>query len=68
MEEIRKHIKFWLENNVTRPLGRPKYRWEDNTKLDHTEIGCEDMKQTELAPGSVKWCASAMMVMTLWVI
>jgi hypothetical protein len=22
-----------------RPLGRPKYRWEDNIKMDHQEVG-----------------------------
>ena len=22
-----------------RPLGRPRYRWEDNIKMDHQEVG-----------------------------
>jgi hypothetical protein len=26
-----------------RPLGRPSPRWEDNSKLDLQEMGCEDM-------------------------
>jgi hypothetical protein len=24
-----------------RPLGRPRYRWEDNMKMDNQEIGWE---------------------------
>jgi hypothetical protein len=23
-----------------RPLGRPRYRWEDNIKMDLQEVGC----------------------------
>jgi hypothetical protein len=23
-----------------KPLGRPRHIWEDNTKMDHKEIGC----------------------------
>jgi hypothetical protein len=26
-----------------RPLGRPRYRWEDNIKLDLQEVVCGDM-------------------------
>jgi hypothetical protein len=26
-----------------RPLGRPKRRWEDNSKIDLQEVGYEDM-------------------------
>jgi hypothetical protein len=25
------------------PLGRPRYRWEDNNKMDLQEVGCGDM-------------------------
>jgi hypothetical protein len=25
-----------------RPLGRPRHRWEDNIKMVHKEIGCQD--------------------------
>jgi len=24
------------------PLGRPRHRWEDNTKMDLQEVGCGD--------------------------
>jgi hypothetical protein len=26
-----------------RPLGRPKRKWEDNIRMDFTEIGLEDV-------------------------
>jgi len=26
-----------------RPLGRPRLRWEDNTKMDLQEVGCGGM-------------------------
>jgi hypothetical protein len=26
-----------------RPLGRPRYRWEDNIKMDLKEMGCGGM-------------------------
>jgi hypothetical protein len=28
------------ENGIKRPLGRPRQRWEDNTKMYDQEIGC----------------------------
>jgi hypothetical protein len=27
-----------------RPLGRPRYRWEDNTNMDLQEVGCGGME------------------------
>jgi hypothetical protein len=32
-----------------RPLGRPRYRWEDNSKIDLQEMGCGGMDWIELA-------------------
>jgi hypothetical protein len=32
-----------------RLLGRPKRRWEDNSKLDLQEVGCGSMDWIELA-------------------
>jgi len=32
-----------------RPLGRPRRRWEDNTKIDLQEVGCGGMEWIELA-------------------
>ena len=40
-----------------RPLGRPRRRWEDNTKMDLQEVGgvCEDWM--ELAQDRDRWRA-----------
>jgi hypothetical protein len=32
-----------------RPLGRPRYTWEDNIKTDLKEIGCADIDWNNLA-------------------
>ena len=32
-----------------RPLGRPRGRWEDNTKMGLQEVGCGGMDWIELA-------------------
>jgi hypothetical protein len=33
------HTTFWLENEGTRPLGRPRRRWKHNVTVDLMEIG-----------------------------
>jgi hypothetical protein len=35
--------------NGKRPLGRSRYRWEDNIKMDLQEVGCVGMDLTDLA-------------------
>ena len=32
-----------------RPLGRPRYRWEENIKMDIQGVGCGGMDWIELA-------------------
>ena len=32
-----------------RPLGRSRYRWEDNTKMNLQDVGCGGMDWIELA-------------------
>jgi hypothetical protein len=32
-----------------KPLGKPRYRWEDNIKMDLQEVGCGCMEWIELA-------------------
>ena len=41
----------------TRPLGRPRRRWEDNIKMDPPEVGCGDMDWIELAQDKDRWWA-----------
>jgi hypothetical protein len=38
-----------------RPLRRPKCRWEDNIKLDLTEIGISGVNWIQLAQDRVQW-------------
>jgi hypothetical protein len=40
-----------------RRLGRPRRRWEDNTKMDLQELGCGGMDWKELAKGMDRWRA-----------
>ena len=32
-----------------RPLGRPRYKWEDNIKMDLREVGCDPGEWIDLA-------------------
>jgi hypothetical protein len=45
------------------PLGRPRYRWEDNIKMDLQEVECRGMDWIELAQdrGSLRALANAVM-------
>jgi hypothetical protein len=40
-----------------RPLGRPRYRWEDNIKMDLREIGWGDMDWIHLVQDRDQWRA-----------
>jgi hypothetical protein len=40
-----------------RPLGRPRRRWEDNTKMGHQGVGCWVMNWIELAQDRDRWWA-----------
>jgi len=50
-----------------KPLGRPRHRWEDNTKIDLQEVGCGGMDWIELAKDRDKWWALVNAVMNFWV-
>jgi len=43
-----------------RPLGRPRYRWEDNIKMYLQEVGCGDMDWIKLAQDRDRWEALVM--------
>jgi hypothetical protein len=51
---------YW--GSVGRPegkrlLGRPRRRWEDNTKMDLQEVRCRGMDWIELAQNRDRWVA-----------
>jgi hypothetical protein len=48
-----------------RPLGRPRRRWEDNIKMDLTEIGIYGANWIRLAQNRVQWRAFVNTVMNL---
>jgi hypothetical protein len=48
-----------------RPLGRPRRRWEDNSKMDLREIGFEDVDWIHLAQDRDRWRAPVNTVMNL---
>jgi hypothetical protein len=57
-------LKKILKNRVLvgrpedkRPLGRPRRRWEDNIKIDLTEIGIDRANWIRLAQDRVQWRA-----------
>ena len=48
-----------------RPLGRPRRRWEDNTKMDLQEVGGSYGDWMELAQNRDRWRALVGMVRNL---
>jgi hypothetical protein len=48
-----------------RPLGRPRRRWEDNIKMDLSEIGIDGENWIQLAEDRVQWQACVNAVMNL---
>jgi len=48
-----------------RPLGRPRSRWEDNSKMDVEEVGRGGMNWIELAQERDRWRALVKAVMNI---
>jgi hypothetical protein len=48
-----------------RPLGKPRCRWADNIKMDHREIGWDDMDWIDPAQNMDHWRALVNTVMNL---
>jgi transposase len=48
-----------------RPLGRPRRRWEDNIKMDLTDIGIDGANWIQLAQDKVQWRACVNTVLNL---
>ena len=50
-----------------RPLGRTRYKWEDNIKTDIQEVGCGGVEWIELAQDRDRWRTLVNVVMNLGV-
>jgi hypothetical protein len=48
---------------VKKPLGRPRWRWEENIKMDLQEVGCGGMNLIELAQDRDRWRSLVNVVM-----
>jgi hypothetical protein len=48
-----------------RPLGTPRRRWEDNIKMDVTELGRGGMERIDLAQDRDQWRALVNMIVNL---
>jgi len=46
-----------------RPLGRPRHKWEDNIKIDVSEMGMDGANCIHLAQDRVRWRAFVSTVM-----
>jgi hypothetical protein len=49
----------------TRPLGRPRNRWEDDIKMDLQEVGWEGVAWIDMAQDRDRWHALVNAVMNL---
>jgi hypothetical protein len=49
----------------SRPLGRPRRRWEDNIRMDLRKVGCGCVAWMELAQDRDNWRALVSAVMNL---
>jgi hypothetical protein len=48
-----------------RPLGRPRYGWVDNIRIDLREIGCDSINCIDLAQDGDQWTALVNTLMNL---
>jgi len=48
-----------------RPLGRPRYSWENNIKMDLQEVRCGGLDWIDLAKDGDRWRAFVNAVMNL---
>jgi hypothetical protein len=50
-----------------RPLGRPRRKWMDNSKMDLREIGWDGVDWIDMAQDRYQWRALVNTVLNLWV-
>jgi hypothetical protein len=63
--EKRNSYRFLVEKPEGRPLGRTRYGWEDNIRMDLGERGWGGRDQIHLAQDRGQWWAFANMVINL---
>jgi hypothetical protein len=67
--EERKMCRVLVEKpEGTRPLGKPKHRWEDGIRMDLRENGWGSVEWIQLAQDTGQWWALENIVMNLWVL
>jgi hypothetical protein len=60
------HIGYWLGNaEGKRPLGKPRYRWVDNNKLNLRQLGWDSMNWIDLDYDRDQWRAIVNTIMNL---
>jgi hypothetical protein len=66
MGEMRNSFKILVRKfEEKRPLRRPRYRWDNNIRMDLREIGWEDVDWIHLAQDSDHWWAFVNMAMNV---
>jgi hypothetical protein len=65
--KIKNAILLKFQGTVLLPLGRPRRRWVDNTKMDLREIRWDGMDWIDLAQNRDQWSALVNTVINLWV-
>jgi len=67
MDEVRRRCigSWWGKPEGKRPLGRPRRRWVDNTRMDLEEVGCGYMNWIGLAQDRDRWRTLVGAVMNL---
>ena len=56
-----------VKHEGSRPLGRPRCRWEVIIKMDLQEVGCGGMDWIELAQDKYRCWALVNAILNLWV-
>jgi hypothetical protein len=60
--------KFLVVNpEIKIPLEKPRPRWEDNIKMDLTEVRCKVVNWSHLAQDRDQWRARVNTAMNFWV-
>jgi hypothetical protein len=60
------HIGYWWgKPEGKNPLERRRHRWVDNIKMDHREIGWDDVDWTDMAQDRGQWWALVNTVLSL---